>query len=166
MRYEHTTTNVEDNTGNLVLNRNYGNFFPNVFLSYKYNKSHNFNVSFNRRITRPSCKILAPFVIFIDPNTYFSGNPALLPTISDNVQVSWVLHDKYSFSLRYSDDKNTIAQYQPKFNLLTKQLIYYSENMAKVRTVTFTSSLPVKFTKWWQSQNSATGYWQNLETNF
>lgn len=166
VRYEHTLTKVADNKGNKILSRNYGNFFPTIFLSYKHNKTHSFNAGYNKRISRPSYKILVPSVVFVDPNTIFLGNPALFPTISDNVQGSWVLKDQYSFSLRYSNDKNTIVQYQPKFDSLTKQLIYYSDNMAKIKTLSFTASVPIKFTKWWQSQNNATGYWQTLQTNF
>ena len=62
--------------------------------------------------------------LFVDVNTLFSGNPYLLPSISDNLQMNWVLKEKYSFSVRYSNDKNTMFQYQPKFNATTKELIY------------------------------------------
>ena len=166
LRFEHTSTLAKDINDAVIVSRNYGNFFPTFLLSHKYNKIHTFNVSYNRRITRPSYKLLVPMTLFVDVNTLFSGNPYLLPTISDNIQLNWVLKEKYSFSVRYNNDKNTMFQYQPKFNAITKELIYYTENMGKMETVAFTSSIPIKYTKWWQSQNNLTGYRQSLQTNF
>ena len=166
LRFEHTSTLAKDINDAVVVNRNYGKFFPTFLLSHKYSKVHTFNLSYNRRITRPSYKLLVPMTLFVDVNTLFSGNPYLLPTISDNIQLNWVLKEKYSFSVRYNNDKNTMFQYQPKFNAITKELIYYTENMGKMETVAFTSSIPIKYTKWWQSQNNLTGYRQSLQTNF
>lgn len=165
-RYEHTTTLAKDMNGEVVVNRNYGNLFPTFLLTHKHSSTHTFNASYNRRITRPSYKLLVPLILFVEVNTLFAGNPYLLPTISDNLQGSWVLKDKYTLSLRYSNDKNAMFQYQPKFDPITKLLTYYTENMGNMKTIAFTSSIPIKYTKWWQSQNNLTGYQQNLETDF
>ena len=164
LRYEYTKTDLDTPEGEMLLHRRYGNFFPSIFLSHKISKIHVINLSYNRRITRPSYKDFAPFTLYFDQNTSVSGNPALLPTISDALQGSYVLKDSYIFSLKYSYDKNSISRYQPHINTETNQLSYFAENLAGIQTLALSSSIPIKFAKWWQSQNNLTGYWQQIKT--
>ncbi|MBK8280493.1 MAG: outer membrane beta-barrel protein [Saprospiraceae bacterium] len=39
------------------------------------------NWSYSKRITRPTFNDLAPFVILLDPTTFWQGNAALQPAI-------------------------------------------------------------------------------------
>ncbi|MBA4850501.1 TonB-dependent receptor domain-containing protein [Emticicia sp. BO119] len=165
-RYEHTQTDINTLARQSLVKRNYGNFFPNVSVSDKISKDHTLNFSYGRRITRPSYKDLAPWVIFADLNTFFYGNENLLPTISEVLQSSYVLKEKYIFSLRYSYDKNAIATYLPHIDAANNRVNFFPENIDRQQTLTFTTSIPVTFTKWWQTQNSFTGYWQKIKTVF
>ncbi len=97
LRYEHTHTDIHRPDGRSLVNRKYGNLFPSVFLSRKLSKNHTANLSYSRRITRPSYDDIAPFVSFVDLNTFSSGNPVLRPTISDAVQGSYTYKDAYVF---------------------------------------------------------------------
>jgi hypothetical protein len=166
LRYEYTQTDINTPEGASLVHRRYGNFFPSVFVSRKLTKSQTVNLSYSRRITRPTYDDIAPFVAFFDLNTYASGNPVLLPTISDAVQGSYVLKDTYVFSLKYSYDKNVIAGLQPHINAATNQLYYYAENIDRQNTFSFSVSLPVVFTRWWQSQNNLTGVSQKITTTY
>ena len=49
IRYENTQTLVTDQIGNSLVDRNYGNFFPSIFLGYKLNDNNNLNLSFSKR---------------------------------------------------------------------------------------------------------------------
>lgn len=164
IRYEYTKTDLDTPEGEKLLRRRYGNFFPSIFISHKLSKTQAFNLSYNKRITRASYKDFAPFTLYFDQNTLVTGNPKLLPTISDALQGSYILKDTYIFSLKYSNDKNTISRYQPHVNTETNQLSYYAENLAGIQTIALSSSIPIKLTKWWQSQNNLTGYWQQMNT--
>jgi hypothetical protein len=166
VRYEYTQTDIETPEGKLLVHRRYGNFFPSVFLSRKLNRKHAINLTYNRRITRPSYDDLAPFFVFYDPNTYVSGNPALFPTLSDAIQGNYIFKDTYIFSLKYTKSQNVIATLQPHLNPVTNQLYYYPENMARQNTLALTTSLPIAITSWWQSQNTLTGLYQNLTTTY
>ncbi|MBK8278756.1 MAG: outer membrane beta-barrel protein [Saprospiraceae bacterium] len=54
-----------------MVDRNYGKIFPTIFLNRKINKKVNMNWSYSKRITRPTFNDLAPFVILLDPTTFF-----------------------------------------------------------------------------------------------
>ncbi|GAB4025514.1 TonB-dependent receptor domain-containing protein [Spirosoma gilvum] len=166
VRYEYTQTDIDTPEGNSLVHRRYGNFFPTIFLSRKLNRQHTVNLTYTRRITRPSYDALAPFFVFYDPNTFLSGNPALFPAISDAIQGSYIFKDIYAFSIKYTQSRNVIAPLQPHLNPATNQLYYYPENMARQNTLSLTTSLPIKITSWWQSQNNLTGLYQNLTTTY
>ncbi|GAB3926218.1 TonB-dependent receptor domain-containing protein [Larkinella terrae] len=164
LRYEHTRTDIHRPNGQSLVNRKYGNLFPSLFLSRKLSKNHTANLSYSRRITRPSYNDIAPFVSFVDLSTFTSGNPVLRPTISDAVQGSYTFKDAYVFSLKYSFDRNVIAGFQPHVDAATNRIQYYAENIDHQQTLSFAASLPVPLTRWWKSQTNLTGLWQSLTT--
>lgn len=73
MRYEHNKSKLDSDTQGNLVDRDYGIFFPSVYLSKKINDTLSMNLSYSIRITRPTFNDLAPFVIFFDPNTFLSG---------------------------------------------------------------------------------------------
>jgi outer membrane receptor protein involved in Fe transport len=166
LRYEHTHTDIHRPDGQPLINRSYGNLFPSVFLSRKLAKNHTANLSYSRRITRPSYNDIAPFVSFIDLNTFTSGNPLLRPTISDALQGSYTYKEAYVFSIKYSLDQNVIAGFQPHVDAATNRIQYYAENIDHQQTLSLAASLPWQITPWWKSQNNLTGLWQNLATAY
>ncbi|GAB3989490.1 outer membrane beta-barrel family protein [Spirosoma daeguense] len=165
-RYEHTHTNIYKPEGQNLVNWQYGNLFPSVFLSHKLAKNHTANLAYSRRITRPSYNDIAPFVSFIDLSTYSSGNPLLRPTISDAIQGSYTYKDSYVFTAKYSYDQNVIAGFQPHVDAKTNQIFYYAENIDRRQTLSLSASLPWQITRWWKNQNNLTGYWQNVTTQY
>ena len=72
-------TLVTDQIGNSLVDRDYGNFFPSIYLSYKLNDNNNLNLSFSKRINRPAFTDLAPFVLFFDLDSGVQGNTSLQP---------------------------------------------------------------------------------------
>ena len=164
LRYEHTHTDIHRPGGASLIDWHYGNLFPSVFLSRKLAKNHTANLSYSRRITRPSYSDIAPFVSFIDLSTFSSGNPLLRPTISDAVQGSYTFKDAYVFTLKYSFDKNVIAGFQPHVDAATNRIQYYAENIDHQQTLSLTASLPWQVTPWWKTQTNLTGLWQSLTT--
>lgn len=135
--------------------------FPTLFLSQKINDNNSFNFSYSRRITRPSFNDLAPFVIFVDPNTFISGNPALQPSVSDAVKVDYVFKNFIS-SVTYTYEQNIIARSQTKVNPATNKQYISAENLTSQKILNLTFSLPVTATKWWKMQNNLSAGWQQI----
>lgn len=87
IRYEYTESNLGSEEEPDIVDRKYGNFFPSIFLSRAFNDNNKLQFSYSRRINRPDFTQLAPFIFFYDPNTYFTGNIALQPSITDALRV-------------------------------------------------------------------------------
>ena len=165
LRYEHTSSNLSSSQTKDLVDRKFGNLFPSVFLTRKINKNHSVGISYSRRITRPTFNDMAPFVIFIDPNTFFSGNPALKPAIGDIVKADYTFK-KYLVSVSYNFNKDAIARFQTKIDPATNKQLFTSENLTNVKSLSATVSFPTSVTRWWSMQNSFTGSWQQVNANF
>ncbi|MFK7796167.1 MAG: TonB-dependent receptor [Aureispira sp.] len=74
---------------NQVFVNNYPSFFPSLNLAYELPKSQQMQLSFSRRINRPSTWALNPFPSYRDPLNLRFGNPFLLPQYSNNVELSY-----------------------------------------------------------------------------
>ncbi len=155
LRYEHTITNIDTETQKDVIDRNYGKWFPSLFLNHKINKNNSWVTSYSRRITRPSFFQLAPFVIFNDPNNFYSGNISLLPSFTDAMKLEY-RHKSILFSLQYSHDKNSISLFQPKINSDNKQ-VSTAQNLSYKDNFSVVLSFPIQVTKWWDIQLNGMG---------
>jgi outer membrane receptor protein involved in Fe transport len=107
--------------------RNYANLFPSAHFTYTITPDNSFQLSYSRRVRRPTYNDLTPFVTFSDNRNYFSGNPNLNPEFTNSVDLG---HLKYF-------DQGSISS-----------SIYYRETFGKIdrfRTVDslgFSKTLP------------------------
>ena len=153
LRYEHTTSNLETATQKNIVDRNYGEFFPSVFLSRKISDRQSINLSYNRRITRPTFNQLAPFVYFLDPSTFIQGNPALQPSFSQSIKADYILKQKV-FSLIYSKEKDVILRFQSTLDPVTNKQTITGENIPSLQLIAASFSIPLNITKWWSMQSN------------
>lgn len=165
LRYEYTNSNLGTENSKNIIDRKYGNLFPTLYFSRKLSETQSLNFSYSKRITRPTFNDMAPFVIFIDPNTFFSGNSAIQPSISNSLNTSYLLK-KFIFSLGYSHDDSPIAGFQSRIDSVTRKEIIAAENMKNMKTLSTTLSLPFDVSKWWNMQNNITGRWQQINATY
>lgn len=160
MRYEYTTSNLGSEKQQNIVDRKYGRFFPSIFLAQKMGNKNSVNIAYSRRITRPTFKDMAPFVIFVDPYTFFSGNSGLQPAFSDVLKTDY-LYKNFVLSVSYTKEDESIANFQPKLAKDNKQ-IYASENLDNIKTANISITIPLTIAKWWNMQNNIQGNWQQL----
>ncbi|GAC1592652.1 MAG: outer membrane beta-barrel family protein [Ginsengibacter sp.] len=165
LRYEYTNSNLGSETQKNIVDRHYGNLFPSFFLSHTIDEKNAFNLSYSRRITRPTFNNMAPFVIFMDPYTFFSGNPALQPSITDVGTVSYTFKRKI-FTVSYSYDANPITNFSPKIDPATNKETLAAENQRNKKTASFSLSLPFQIINWWNMQLNILGNWQQLNAYY
>ena len=67
----------------------YFSFFPTMNMSHDMGNNQQMQLSFSRRIRRPSIWLLNPFPSYSDPLNLRYGNPFLLPQYSNNVELSY-----------------------------------------------------------------------------
>jgi hypothetical protein len=157
LRYEYTNSNLSSPTQKNIVDRHYGNLFPSLFILRTINDKSSVNFSYSRRIWRPGFSALAPWVIFLDPKTFQTGNPALQPSITDALNASYTFKNKI-LSLGYSYTADPIT-YQPRVDEASNKLITALTNAKSNRDFNINLSLPFKITNWWNMQNNISGYW-------
>ena len=165
LRYEYTTTYLSTLDGEGVVDRKYGDFFPTIYLSRKINENNLIQFSYGRRVTRPTFNQMAPWVLFADPYTFFTGNANILPTYTNNVKGDYSFKS-FIFSLQYSHDKNAILRFQPQLDPETNILVWTTDNIDKRETVSATITFPFQITDWWEMQNNLSGNWQRIATKY
>ncbi len=165
LRYEFTNTNLGMPMHQDIVDKHYGELFPSFFATHKFNENNSVNISYTRRISRPTFNDLAPFVLFLDPNTFISGNSALQPSISNSISATWSLQQFLS-SASYNEEENYIASFQTSVDSVTNKEYLISQNLPSLKTVALTVSLPVEVTNWWTMQNNIIGRWQKVNAVF
>jgi len=162
LRYEYTNSNLGSLTKKNIVNRHYGELFPNFFFLHTINDNCSYNFSYSRRIWRPGFYALAPFVIFYDPKTFQTGNPALQPALTDAINASYTFKNKI-LSLSYSYTAHPTS-FQPKIDEAKNRLISYLINAKSSKFFYVNLSLPFKLTKWWNMQNNFSLNWVQSNT--
>ena len=160
IRFENTQTLVSDQIGNAIVDRNYGNFFPSIFLGYKLNDKNNLNLSFSKRINRPAFTDLAPFFIFFDLDSGIQGNPSLQPSFTENYQIDYRFNS-ISISAQYAIENDVMGRFQPKF-LENGFLILRPENLDSQKTLSAILNFPVYPSNWWNIRFFTTYSYSNL----
>lgn len=163
LRYEHTNSKLDTDTQGTVVDRDYGIWFPSVFLNRQINDTLSLNLSYSKRITRPTFNDLAPFVIFFDPNTFLSGNASLQPSISNAFKFD-INYKSYFLSFQYTNEDSSIANFQERIDETTGRLIFEAANLDYTKTFGVTLGLPIKITNWWRTQNNITFIKQRVRT--
>jgi hypothetical protein len=152
-------------SGKTTVDRRLGVFFPNLLFSRKLSEHADVQVSYSKRISRPSYADLASFVGYSDPTAVLTGNPTLRPTITNNLKLGYSYRG-YSFSLLLSRDDYPIARYQ-----LTespgRDLLYVSpQNLSYQNNLNLQVSLPVKVNQWWDMNYGFVGGWRQFREDY
>lgn len=152
-RFEQTAYSFTTTDHSKDFSRSYGNFFPSLFLSKQFNKKipTTVQISYSRRINRPTFNELAPFTYFNDPYTAITGNDALQPGLADifktDIKIGTVL-----MSVQYSLEKQAIAQFMPINNSTDGTSILSSQNLDHANSFSTNMSFPLTITDWWETQ--------------
>lgn len=155
LRVEQTNIRGEQTVGNIGFTKNYINFFPSVFLSYKVGKGNEFQLNYSRRINRPGLRSLNPFADYEDPLNIRKGNPDLNPENIDALE--------FNYSKQWKNHTLVATAYFRHVNGIIQR--YRSVDSLGVSTVTFLNldySINFGFElvarnrwfKWWNSTST------------
>ncbi len=116
LRFENTFS-IGHQLGNPVIpdssfSRNYNSLFPTLYLSYKLDSAsvNQIGLNYGRRIDRPYYQDLNPFISPLDKFTYYVGNPYLLPSFTNNIELSHTYKNKITTTLSYSKTNNDVNE--------------------------------------------------------
>lgn len=164
LRYEYTDRLLGTPADPGLVDRENGYLFPSLFLQKKLPKENSIGISYVRRITRPTFNDLAPFVFFVDPKTFLSGNSDLNPAISDGFKLDYYRR-QWLVSLQYSYNRDAIARFQPEIDRTTNEQTLSTKNLKYLRTYALTTSFPLHMASWWEIQTTVSGRYQRYRTS-
>lgn len=162
LRYEYTKTNLGSENQPDVVDRQYGSWFPSVFLSRKLTETQSLNFSYSRRISRPQIRWLAPWLIFSDPTTVEGGNPALRPSFTNAVKLDYGVKS-WKFGLGYSVVNDPVL-FVPNVDPETNRQVNKPSNLGIQKIASANLYVPFHPTKWWEMQNNL--YMNSTQINF
>lgn len=145
--------------------RHYLQLFPSALVQRTLSEQHALSLSFNRRIDRPTFGQVSPLRVYSDPTSYSTGNPALYPQTSYNLEIAHTYRQKFSTSLSYSRTINpflTISQPSPDGGLIVVQR---DENLASLGYYALTLTAPLQPTKWWSVYTNAVVFYNHFTTS-
>ncbi len=142
LRNEWALIEVNQKSISNPINKNFNDFFPSVFTSYKLDSTTTLQLSYSKRINRPGQRELLPFNSYSDPRNQFVGNPNLNPVIIHSIELGLLKYWKKSSFM--------FTAFYRRENAPTERISFVDE-FSIVRT------MPVNL----QYQNS-----YGLETNF
>ncbi|KAB7732543.1 TonB-dependent receptor [Rudanella paleaurantiibacter] len=166
LRMEHTHSEGKSVTLNQIVTRDYVNLFPTVHVSRQLDTNHVLNVSYSRRIDRPSYQDLNPFKFYLDKYTYQEGNPYLRPQLTHSVEMTHVYKSAFSTTLGYSRTNDVIFREVPGQNPADSTTFVMTQNMRLQQNVTLTLSFPIPVRKWWNMQNNITALYNNIDAEY
>lgn len=165
LRMEHTNYVAQIN-GTQQINRNYRNLFPTLSLQYTTPQKYQYSLNANRRIVRPAFDILNPSYIFYNPITLYTGNPLLLPQLSNTFQVGVITPHRLSVTLSYNYSKNRITEILYRTDSISPTILNYYINFDWEKRYSVVMSLPVKINSYWQIQGTLTGLMSRFFSTF
>ncbi|TAM95967.1 MAG: TonB-dependent receptor [Chitinophagaceae bacterium] len=152
LRGEQTVSKADQVTIDSVVNRNYFQLFPSVFVKKDLNKNNTLTFSYSRRIDRPDYGSLNPFTYYIDDYTYSQGNPFLQPQLTNSFELSHSFKSILFTTLNYSHTSDVITGII-KQNDTTHVGYEMNENLNTMNNIGISVSMPIQVTKWWMTNN-------------
>lgn len=128
-----------------MLNRNYLQLFPSIFLTRKITKDISTNIQYVRRVNRPSYQQQKSFIEYLDSLTYTKGNPLIRPEISDQFKIGLTYQNQPFFSISHNKTTDVIFENAPKQD---GNLTFTTpENLAQFNNVVFELNFPLNIGK-------------------
>ena len=157
-RYEHYTLSLASQHQGAIINRTRGQLFPSASLSFQpEGDTYELSASYVRRVQRPGFLTLAPYFYFFDPNTLFTGNPGVVPTLSDQYQLG-MRYKTLTASLQWANDQYPIFNWQPDLDEDWNMLVVRPQQAELSRVLSLTVAVPWEINDWWTSHYHLIGH--------
>lgn len=163
-RAEHTSTNGNSVTMSETFERNYLDLFPMISFSKKIDKDNTASLTANRRIDRPNYGSLNPFIYYLDLYTYKRGNQNLKPQYTNSLAFNYLLRQKYSLEINYSNTKDVISDII-KPDAVRGALFTTPDNLARQHSISVNLSVPISVSSFWNMYNDLSAYHVNFYSN-
>lgn len=168
VRAEYTVSegDLSDLQGDQINNtpRDYLDIFPSGGLSYTPNRKHSFNLTYSRRIDRPSYQDLNPFEFKLSELSFRKGNAFLNPQYTHSIQLSHTFNYRLNTSMSYSYIDDYFAQIIDTLNQEASFIMI--DNLAKRQVYNINVSYPFSINQWWNAYLTMGGTYVKNRADF
>jgi hypothetical protein len=144
--------------------RNYTNLFPFFAATIKPSASHNFSISYSRRIDRPAYQNLNPFIYLLNELSYWQGNPFLQPQLSHRGLLQYVYKSSTILGMSYTYTDNFSVEVTDTVD--QDKIVMVPRNLGVQQHMALTLTQTVKPSKWWNMTFNGTLYHLFNNINF
>lgn len=130
------------------VDRLYTNLFPSAAITFDHKETSTFNLTYSRRIDRPSYQSLNPFESRLDELSYSRGNPFLQPQYTDAFELSHTLFYMITSSIGYSKTSGFFTEITDTTEF--SRSFIQTRNLGYRENITFNIGSPVTIAKWWE----------------
>lgn len=137
--------------------KSYIDFFPSGALTWTVNQKNSLNLTYSRRIDRPTYEDLNPFEFKLDELTYQKGNAFLNPQYTNTVELTHTFMGFINTTVGYSH----VDDFATEVLDTVKGATYVQKrNIAKQDIYSFNIGAPLPIKKWW---NGYVNLWYNYQ---
>lgn len=159
---------ITSNSQNGISSDEYLDFFPSINISHDLSSKFTVFLGYNRRINRPTIKMLNPFSDeYADLLNRHKGNPDLHPEYVNSIEFgNRFIFDKFSgiSSVYYRDINQAISRVKSASN--DSSLFVTFINLDKAKLIGGEISLSYKPFKWWSINSSTNIFYTNLSGQY
>lgn len=157
-RFESYKVKANFNNGANVFKDDYITVYPSAYFSYSLNEKNMLQLSYSRRVDRPSLDQTKPVREFSTPLVTALGNPELEPQFTNSVEVNYtkMFGQGSSFTAgvfyRLINDEINRVLYPDETTAATEDQIMSFANFDNNTAYGFELSANYRITKWWDIQ--------------
>lgn len=148
LRAENTHVAAKNYNSSFHYIRDYFNLFPVVNFGYSKSESHNWQLSYNRRIDRPYYASFNPYLNRISVFQSLKGNPNLVPEYSNSFEFSHTFKGVFSNSISYAIIDHYLLDMTLQ-NDSSRETTAFIENLNKANRIAYSVFLSTALKKWW-----------------
>ncbi|NVO11526.1 MAG: TonB-dependent receptor [Bacteroidales bacterium] len=170
IRVEDQLKKIEQRTQNKTVNISLFNYFPSAHVKWDVNKTNAFQISYSKRVNRPSGRVLNPFINVENIYNVNYGNPYLKPEFTSSYELGHSLNFEKAninttlFYRRTTDKITQITTRYPGPTIDQDTLKSTYTNLASGSTLGVEVVATQTFTNWFKANGSFSFFKANLDT--
>ncbi len=167
LRVEQTVAKGVQKVYNQTFDRNYAQLFPSFAVQRHVNANNDLGLTLSRRINRPNYEQLNPFKNYLDPSTYSSGYPYLMPELTYNIEASHTFKQRFITSFMFSYLKDPITEViQPSDDTTQKRVtVQTNKNLTSQLFYDLSGAYQLQYFKWWSGSINFNCYYSIFRGN-
>jgi iron complex outermembrane receptor protein len=129
------------------IDRNYVNYFPSAAVTYQVNEKNSLNLTYSRRIDRPSYQNLNPFEYRLDELSYSKGNVNLRPQMTNSIDLTHTFMYMVNTTVSYARTDDFFTEITDTTE--TTRSYISPKNLGYQEYYSFNIGTPLPLAKWW-----------------